>query len=301
MSFLNALASSGLTVSLRFCDHIQRANKSEAVPSADQILPESAGGAEAAALAEAPRASRPAPPPLSPEERAAGRAEAKAQLTAEGALGLLQPGLAFPGEETPEAAPAEGEETGPGQAEGPLKKLSPEEEAQVRQLAQRDQEVKAHEQAHVAASGGLAGSPQYTYQTGPDGRQYAVGGEVSIRRGGSSNTDQALRDAESVKRGATAPARPSSQDLAVAAKAEADIRRLQAKKAQEDQEIVEGQGREEASPAAYGSAGSATLNASPTPEKMPANGDGFGSQAAGAYAAVKLGFQNTVRPLLARA
>jgi len=154
----------------------------------------------------------------------------------------------------------------------------------------------------VAASGGLAGSPSYTYQTGPDGKKYAVGGEVSISRGGSSNTDQALSEAQSVKRGALAPAQPSSQDRAVAARAEADIRRLQAKKAQENQEKMEGLGNDQAaSPAADGSAGSATLSASQAPEKMPANGAGFDAQAVGAYAAVKLGFQSAVRPLLARA
>jgi hypothetical protein len=220
--------------------------------------------------------------------------------------------LASPPEEeaeAPKTAPVDGEKTAEpagaggasGQAEGPLKKLSPEEEAQVSKLAQRDQEVKTHEQAHVAASGGLAGSPSYTYQTGPDGKKYAVGGEVSISRGGSSNTDQALSDAQSVKRGALAPAQPSSQDRAVAAKAEADIRRLQAKKSQENQEKMEGQGQEAASPSAYGSAESAALSASPALEKVPANGAGFDAQAVGAYAAVKLGFQSAVRPLLARA
>ena len=310
MSYLNALASSGLTVGLRFYEPLPRANRSEAAPPAYPT--ESAGQPEAAVSAEAPRASRPAPPPLTPEERAAGRAEAKAQLTAEGALGRLQPGLATPeGEaEAPKTAPVDGEKTAEptgaggasGQAEGPLKKLSPEEEAQVSKLAQRDQEVKAHEQAHVAASGGLAGSPSYTYQTGPDGKKYAVGGEVSISRGGSSNTDQALRDAEAVKRGALAPAQPSSQDRSVASKAEADIQRLRAKKSQENQEKMEGQGDDQAtSPEAYGSsAGPATFSASPAPEKMPANGAGFGAQAVGAYAAVKLGFQSAVRPLLVR-
>jgi hypothetical protein len=247
---------------------------------------------------------------------AAGRTEAQAQLTAEGALGRLQSGFASPEAASPEAAAsgaapekegaeeagADGEAAGPQPAEGPLKKLTSEEEAEVRRLAQRDQEVKTHEQAHVAASGGLAGSPKYEYQTGPDGRQYAVGGQVSISRGGSSNTDQALREAEAVKRGATAPAQPSSQDLAVAARADADIQELKAKKAQEEREEMEGEGREGGPAPSTGGFGSGLFeNASTAFEQTIANGAGLSAQAAGAYAAVKLGFQSAVRPLLARA
>jgi hypothetical protein len=310
MSYLNALASSGLTVGLRFyaADHSQRVNRREDAAAADDLAPFApAAQAEAMGSAEAGRASRPAPPVLSPEERAAGRAEVKAQLAAEGTVGRLQSDFASPvaaqsgeAEEEDEA----GEETAgaaddSGQAEGPLKKLTPEEEAEVRKLAQRDQEVKAHEQAHVAASGGLAGSPKYEYQTGPDGQKYAVGGEVSISRSGSSDTDKALSEAEAVKRGALAPAQPSSQDLAVAAGAEADIRQLQAKQAKEEQAETEGQGSAPQGSAPNEQAGLKTSLVAP--EKVPANGADLGSQVAGAYAAVKLGFQSAVRPLLARA
>jgi hypothetical protein len=319
MSYLNALASSGLTVSLRFLpvNNVRRPQVSEAAPAAESLVP--AGAAGPVEVGEAGRADRAATPPLSPEERAAGQAEARAQLAAEGVLGRL--GLASPEAAASGAAPAEAgteeeaEESQPaasgdesGLNEGAVKKLTPEEEAQVRKLAQRDQEVKAHEQAHVAASGGLAGSPRYEYQTGPDGRRYAVGGEVSIRRGGATNTDQALREAEAVKRGATAPAEPSSQDMAVAARAEADIQRLRVKKAQEAREGKEpeegpaGDPATATTPAPAGEASeSAGLPEAPmTPEKVPANGAGLGAQVVGAYAAVKLGFQNTVRPLLAQ-
>ena len=309
MSYLNALASSGLTVGLRLyaADHSQRVNRREDAAAMDDLVPfEPAAPGAAAGQAEAGRASRPAPPTLSPEERAAGRAEAQAQLAAEGTVGRLQSDFAAPiaaqpeedeaGEEAAESGPA-GAAGDSDQVEGPLKKLTPEEEAAVRKLAQRDQEVKAHEQAHVAASGGLAGSPTYEYQTGPDGQKYAVGGEVSISRSGSSNTEQALSEAETVKRGALAPAQPSSQDLAVAARAEADIRQLQAKKAEEEK--AEQAEKQEEPESGSDSAGLKTAQAAP--EKIPANGAAFGSQVAGAYAAVKLGFQSAVRPLLARA
>ena len=50
----------------------------------------------------------------------------------------------------------------------------------VRELQQSDAEVRRHEAAHAAAGGEFAGAPTFTYQTGPDGKRYAVGGEVSI-------------------------------------------------------------------------------------------------------------------------
>ncbi len=60
-------------------------------------------------------------------------------------------------------------------------KLSPEEEKQVEQLKRRDAEVKRHEQAHKAAAGQFAsGGPSYEYQTGPDGKHSALGGDVQI-------------------------------------------------------------------------------------------------------------------------
>jgi len=59
--------------------------------------------------------------------------------------------------------------------------LSREEEQEVRELRARDAEVRAHENAHKAAAGRHSrGGPSYEYERGPDGRQYAVGGEVSI-------------------------------------------------------------------------------------------------------------------------
>ena len=59
--------------------------------------------------------------------------------------------------------------------------LSDAERKAVEQLRQRDQQVKQEEKAHAAAAGDLAGPINYTYQKGPDGRLYAVGGSVSIK------------------------------------------------------------------------------------------------------------------------
>ena len=91
---------------------------------------------------------------------------------------------------------------------------------QIRDLAERDREVRAHEQAHQAVGGQYAGSASYEYQRGPDGKQYAVGGEVPIRLSSDPNNPEAtLEQAETVRRAALAPAEPSSQDRRVAAQA----------------------------------------------------------------------------------
>lgn len=94
------------------------------------------------------------------------------------------------------------------------------EQKQIQQLAQRDREVRAHEQAHAAVGGRYAGAPTYDYQRGPNGRQYAVGGEVKIDIAKVEGDPQAtLEKAQIVRRAALAPAEPSAQDRAVAARA----------------------------------------------------------------------------------
>lgn len=98
-------------------------------------------------------------------------------------------------------------------------KLTPEEQAVVEELRKRDAEVRAHEMAHVAAAGGLAGAPSFSYQTGPDGKRYAVGGSVSIDTSGGSNPEETIAKAQRIRAAALAPADPSAQDRAVAAKA----------------------------------------------------------------------------------
>jgi hypothetical protein len=105
-------------------------------------------------------------------------------------------------------------------------------------LRQRDQEVRLHEQAHLLAAGPYAkGAPSYTYQTGPDGQRYAVGGEVPIDLSAVSGDPQAtLQKALTVRRAALAPTDPSETDQAVAAQATALA-------AQAQQELREAQSR----------------------------------------------------------
>lgn len=88
----------------------------------------------------------------------------------------------------------------------------------VRSLSQRDSEVHAHENAHSAVGGQYAGSANYTYQQGPDGVSYAVGGEVPIDVGAiPGNPAATLEKMQLVQRAALAPADPSSQDRKIAA------------------------------------------------------------------------------------
>jgi hypothetical protein len=98
--------------------------------------------------------------------------------------------------------------------------LSLEEQQQVEQLKQRDQKVKAHEQAHMAAGGDLVqGGSSYTYEQGPDGKNYAVGGEVRIDTSKEDTPEVTMEKMRRVQRSALAPADPSATDRAAAAKA----------------------------------------------------------------------------------
>lgn len=98
---------------------------------------------------------------------------------------------------------------------------SREDQRLLQQLQARDREVRAHELAHVAAGAGLVRSgASFAYQRGPDGRFYAVGGEVGIDTAPVPGDPAATaRKAEQIMRAALAPAQPSGQDRAVAAQA----------------------------------------------------------------------------------
>lgn len=111
----------------------------------------------------------------------------------------------------------------------------------ITQLKRRDREVRAHEQAHLAAAGAYAkGGVQYTYQRGPDGKNYAVGGEVQIDTSPISGDPEAtLRKADQIRRAANAPAQPSSTDRAVAAEAAAMATQARIELSREQQSDVD--------------------------------------------------------------
>jgi hypothetical protein len=121
---------------------------------------------------------------------------------------------------SPGAAGAEQPEQANGQARSDQGALTPEEQAVVRELKARDAQVRAHEQAHVNAAAGLSVSgPTYSFQRGPDGRNYAVGGEVRIDTSEEDTPRETADKAQRIQAAALAPADPSPQDRAVAAAA----------------------------------------------------------------------------------
>lgn len=116
--------------------------------------------------------------------------------------------------------------------------LTEEEQKQVQKLKQRDAEVRAHERAHATAGGTLAGSPSFQTERGPDGRTYAVGGEVAIDVSPAQTPNATIAKADQIVRAAMAPADPSPQDMRVAAsarqmraEAQAELIKLQAEEA----------------------------------------------------------------------
>ena len=115
--------------------------------------------------------------------------------------------------------------------------LNEEEELVLQKLKARDQEVRAHESAHLAASGGLAqGGPTYSYQIGPDGRQYAVGGEVSIDTSTGNTTEETIQKMYRVIAAAMAPGDPSAQDTKVAAQAAQKVAEARTQQVEEQTE-----------------------------------------------------------------
>jgi hypothetical protein len=141
----------------------------------------------------------PADPRL-PEDKVSLSPEARRSLD----LRAGRAGRAGPGEE--------------GRIGGP-RKLDAEQEREVARLKQRDAHVRQHEAAHQAAGGALTGAATFTYRTGPDGRSYAVGGEVPISARAGRTADETIAIARRVRAAALAPADPSSADLAAATSA----------------------------------------------------------------------------------
>lgn len=90
----------------------------------------------------------------------------------------------------------------------------------IMELSSADRQVRSHEAAHSAAGGQYTGSPSYTYRQGPDGKRYAVAGEVPIDVSPVTGDPEAtLKKAQVIRAAALAPVDPSAQDLKVAAAA----------------------------------------------------------------------------------
>jgi hypothetical protein len=155
---------------------------------------------------------------------------------------------------------AERQEAAPRQAGAPKaadgRPLSPEEQRQIAELRSRDAEVRAHEAAHQAAGAGIAGAASFTYERGPDGRAYAVGGEVPLRIASGRTPEETRANARQVRAAALAPANPSPQDLAVAGRATELEATAAAQEAEQSRSADSGRGAQARQ--AYGAADPAT-------------------------------------------
>ncbi len=150
------------------------------------------------------------------------------------------------------------------------RELTPEELRIVAELQQIDRAVRAHEQAHLQAGHGVVTSgANYTYTYGPDGRQYAVGGEVGIDTSAEpkpeANIDKGIR----IQAAALAPIDPSQQDYSVAtvgsrleAQGRSDLTTQQAEMRAREAER-NAQAREEALRQAYASSGTTPETTAP--------------------------------------
>lgn len=120
-------------------------------------------------------------------------------------------------------------ETTTGQNPFGQKELSEQDKQAVARLKETDRKVRAHEEAHIRTGGNLIRSrAQYSYETGPDNKLYAVAGEVSIDTSPvEGDAEATIRKAARIKAAALAPADPSPQDRAVAA--EADVMAMRAR------------------------------------------------------------------------
>ncbi|WP_085299980.1 putative metalloprotease CJM1_0395 family protein [Cognaticolwellia mytili] len=100
---------------------------------------------------------------------------------------------------------------------------------EIRSLESRDKEVRTHEMAHASVGGAFTGSPSYSFEIGPNGKKYAVEGEVSVDLTPvAGDPKETIAKMKRVQAAALAPASPSAQDTRVAASASSIIVEAQA-------------------------------------------------------------------------
>jgi len=94
----------------------------------------------------------------------------------------------------------------------------------VKKMQLRDGEIRAHEQAHMSAAGQyLQSGAVFEYQRGPDGKLYAVHGEVVVDSANELSPMDTIAKMRVVRRAALAPQAPSPADMKIAAKASANM------------------------------------------------------------------------------
>ena len=161
-----------------------------------------------------------------------------------------QPGRAVFREDQADTSPDDGvkaledaEKSGQSQEEETKQfgqeELSQEEKHEVTRLQRTDSKVRAHESAHVNAGAGLIrGGPYYDFETGPDGKRYAVGGRVEIDHEPEDDPETTIRKMKRVKNAALAAGEPSTEDRQVAAKAQRHEAEAQVELIQKERENI---------------------------------------------------------------
>ncbi len=138
------------------------------------------------------------------------------------------------GEETD--SPADNDAIGPTRPDGTP--LTTDELRHLEQLKQTDRAVRQHEMAHQTVGGQYTGGASYDYEVGPDGKRYAVAGEVPIDYGPVPGDPAAtIEKMQTVIAAALAPADPSSKDLQVAAQARQYLLEAKLEAAREQNEM----------------------------------------------------------------
>lgn len=114
-------------------------------------------------------------------------------------------------------APLVASQSGAAALRGGVRELTPEQQRQLAKLKETDQAVRAHEAAHLAAGSGVVTSgASFTYTYGPDGKAYAVGGEVGVDTSRAASPQGNIDKGQRIKSAALAPVDPSPQDYRVA-------------------------------------------------------------------------------------
>lgn len=117
-------------------------------------------------------------------------------------------------------------------------------QAAISELQQIDRRVRAHEMAHLLSGDGVVrGGASFTYTRGPDGKNYAVGGEVPIDASPGRTPQETLDKARAIERAALAPVDPSPQDRRVAALAQQMAAEASLELAQQKREALGGGSR----------------------------------------------------------
>ena len=120
--------------------------------------------------------------------------------------------------------------------------LTPSEKQLISKLEATDKNVREHEAAHIAAGQGVVtGGANFTYQTGPDHKQYAIGGEVPIDASTENTPEDTISKMQKVQTAAMAPKDPSPTDYKVASTARMLEFRAQLELNKEQQEESQGE------------------------------------------------------------